>query len=187
MKKVLILALMAASLFANGFTAGVEGSLSKSNVSATASGYGITVSDDYKTNTKGLMLKAGYAFDEIMVSGYYLKDTYKEGPLGDENAASYGVEVIYVTPIQLDTNFFMGGNIGKGNLDVIANSYGLEQIGFIDIGVKAGVMQKLNDNLSADAGIKIVKRTFDDTTVDGVTLEMDETQVGLFIGINFNL
>ena len=187
MKKILILIAMVATMFANGPVVGAEASYVKSNVNATLSFAGESVSDDYKTNTKGLMIKAGYEFSEIMVAGYYLKETYSEGPLGDKNAGSFGVEAIYMTPLQLDTNFFMGGNIGQGTLDIVANDFGLSDVDFADIGVKAGVQKTINDNAKIEAGVKIVKRIFDDLNVAGVKLEMDETQVGLFVGIKFNL
>lgn len=187
MKKILILVAMAVVVFANGPVVGAEASYVKSSIGATASYMGASASDDYKTNTKGLIIKAGYEFSEVMVAGYYLKDTYSEGPLGDKNAGSFGVEAIYITPLEIDTNFFMGGNIGKGSLEIAANDFGLSDVDFTDIGVRAGVQKELNDTASLEAGVKIVKRIFDDLNVGGVKLEMDETQVGLFVGIKFNL
>ena len=178
---------MVASLFANGLTVGADASYSKSKVSATASAGGTSVSDDYSTNTKGVELKAGYAWEEVSLTGYYLKEKYKEGSLGDEDAASFGVEAIYHTPLDEGFDFFMGGNIGKGKLDVEPNPYNLEEVKFIDIGVRAGVQKPIADQANIEVGVKIVKRTFQDLVISGVKLEMDETQLGMFVGINFNL
>ena len=178
MKKIIF----ALAVFALGLHAevilGTDVSYSKANGDVTATYLGSSATEDYTDNLAALTVKAGYQFEAVRVLGYYSLEDYKES----ERSKSYGVEVDYLIPSDAKTDFLVGLTVGKGELE----GEGLD-LGFKDIGMKVGLLTELNESLALEAGVQYKYRSFDDVVISGVTVEGDEKQLGVYLGLNFTL
>ena len=178
MKKILLALLVFAAMAHAEVILGTDVSYSKANGEVTASYMGSTATADYTDNLAALTFKAGYEFDTVRVLGYYSLEDYKES----EESKSYGIEVDYLIPGDDKTYFLVGLVVGKGELAAA----GLN-LGFKDIGMKFALLTELNESLGLEAGIQYKYRSFDDIVISGVTIEGDERQLGVYLGLNFTL
>jgi len=179
--KKLIVALMAMAVVASadGFVVGTELNYGKvdSDLSASAGGVSASASDD--TKTIGFAVKGGYEFDAIRVLGVITSEKYKDDMItnNDGNAVSIGAEVDYMIE-----NVFIGATLSTGEKDFDGTD-----IDFTDIGVRLGGAFELGTDANLEAGVYYKKRDYDSYVWDGVTLDLDDKIIGVFVGVSFNL
>ena len=178
MKKIIIMLMALATLASAEVILGADASYSTASGEVKASYLGTTASDDYTDKMKALTLKAGYQFEQVRAIGYYSLEDYKES----EGSKSYGLEVALLIPSDDKTDLLLGLGLGKGELE----AEGLDAE-FRDITAKAGLETDINESLAFEVGVQYKYRSFDDMVINGVLLEGDERQLGVYVGLNFML
>jgi len=178
--KKLIVALMAMAVVASadGFVVGTELNYGKVDSELTASG-AVTGSASDDTKTLGVAVKVGYQFGDVRVLGVITSEKYKDDLItyNDGNAVSYGAEVDYVV-----NNAFIGATVATGEKDFDGTD-----IDFTDVGVRVGAGAELGEDSTIEAGLYYKKRNYDSYTESGITLDLEDDIVGLFVGVSFNL
>lgn len=173
MKKVIV-ALMAlvALVSADGIVAGVELGYGKVNSDLTVTPGG-SISQD--TKTLAVTVKGGVQVDELKLMGYLTSEKYSDDMVvfNEGNLISYGLEANYA----LTKEVFVGLSIGQGYKDFD----GID-IDFKDIAIKGGMTVDM-----FEVGLQLKKRTYDSYNLSGFQLDMDDTIVGVFVGLSFNL
>lgn len=179
--KKLIVALMAMAVVvsADGFVVGTELNYGKVDSELTATGPGGSASLSADTKTIGVAVKGGYEFDAIRVLGTITSEKYKDEliTVNEGNAVALGAEVDYMI-----NDLFVGATIAKGSKDFDGTD-----IDFTDIGIRGGISASINSNSNIEAGLYYKKRGYDSYTESGVTLDLNDDIVGLFLGMSFNL
>lgn len=170
----------AAALMADGFVIGGDFNYGKVSSDLTASIPGASASITQNTNTKGVGLKAGYQIDDVRIMATINSEKYSDDLVvsGEGSLVSYGVEADYI----IDNTFLVGITLAKGSKD-----FGGTDIDFTDVGFKAGATVEQNEGLSVEAGLYLKNRGYDSYTESGITLDLDERVVGLYVGLSFNL
>ena len=180
MKKLIVaLMAMAAVASADGFVVGTELNYGKVSSDLTASIPGASASDSADTKTIGFAVKGGYQFDDIRVYGVVTSEKYKDDMVvvNEGNAVSIGAEVDYMIE-----NVFIGATLARGSKDFDGTD-----IDFTDIGVRLGGSFELGTDSNIEAGVYYKKRGYDSYVWDGVTLDLDDKIIGVFVGVSFNL
>lgn len=180
MKKLIVaLMAMAAVASADGFVVGTELNYGKVDSELTASSGGVSASASDDTKTIGFAVKGGYQFDDIRVLGTITSEKYKDEliTVNEGNAVALGVEVDYMI-----NDLFVGAIIAKGSKDFDGTD-----IDFTDIGIRGGISASINSNSNIEAGLYYKKRGYDSYTESGVTLDLDDKIIGLFVGLSFSL
>ena len=173
MKKILIvLILMVATMFAEGFVIG--GELGYGKINAEASYNGNTATADTKYTS--FAVRAGYEQDNMRLLGYINSDKYKEDMLvvGEGNAISYGVEFDLVSNMGL----YAGVLLGTGSKDFI-----VADVDFNEYGVRGGYIYELSNSMQFETGVQYKQRDYD--SYEGI--DMQDDLIGLYVGINFML
>ena len=180
MKKI-ILALMvfAGIASADGFVVGSELTYGKVDSDLTASLGGASASVSGDTKSIGVAVKGGYEFDAVRVLGTITSEKYKDDMVVDNegNAVSYGVEVDYMID-----NLFIGGMLATGSKDFDGTD-----IDFDDVGVRVGGVFDIGNDANLEVGVQYKDRRYDSYTLSGITLDLDEKIVGVFVGVSFSL
>lgn len=183
MKRVLILIAFAVSAFAGVTT---STSVSHGNVEATAKAAGLSAT--YKTKTTSLRQDLGYEWKHVRAAGYVQVDKYTNDVVADTegNAVSYGFEVDYIKKFDNDFGFFVGGVYGLGSKDLGSEgeAVGIDKMTFTDAAIRTGVTYTL-DSWQLEAGVENKLRNYNDETVSGITIELEEEIQTLFVGVGY--
>ena len=92
---------------------------------------------------------------------------------GESNANYISLEADY----KID-NFYAGIELGTGAKDFIVT-----KSSFKDISLKTGILLYAGDGVQGEAGLQIKNRTYESYS----SANMDDTLIGVFVGINFML
>lgn len=178
-KLIVVLMAMAVVASADGFVVGTELNYGKVDSELTASTATATASASDDTKTLGITFKAGYQFDDLQLFGTVSTEKYSDELItnNEGNAVALGLEADYAF-----NDMFIGGTIAQGSKDFDGTD-----IDFTDIGIRCGLSNSVDDNSDIQIGLYYKKRDYDSYTESGITLDLNDDIVGLFLGMSFSL
>jgi len=183
MKKVILAIALAVSAFAGTV---INTSVSYGNVEATVSALGLEATGT--TKTKSIRQDVGYAWTHVRATGYVQLDKYQDeimsGTEGD--AVSYGIEVDYIHAVNDKFGFFVGGLIGKGSKDLGSegDSAGISKLTFTDRAIRTGVAFPVG-SWNFETGFENKIRDYDNETIDGVSVGLEEKIQSIFVSAGY--
>lgn len=176
MKKIILLLTTLVSLLSADIFVGAN--LGYGNISAEAS----TATSSASANSKytSLEFKAGYEFKQARLLGFIGLDKYADDMIyvGEKAAKYYGVEGDFLIEANEKTNLYVGVAVAKGNKDFV-----VVEVDTKDVAFKAGALIDLEQDMQLEVGIQYKKRDYDET----MGISMDDSLVGVFVGLNFML